>query len=162
MPQDDRLSHRRPARRRGLHAWLEKHLHPEGLRCPRCGSHRPSRLRAARVPSSAFAAGLRPATTRSCRAPPSPKTHQTPAKLVLILRGIAKGEPTARLARELAVSRRQHAHAAKDACRRTCSTRSYARCSRTRCSLKLMRCTRTRGKKGEPHRPRRSATPAGQ
>jgi hypothetical protein len=35
------------------------------------------------------------------------KTHQTPAKLVLLLRGIAKGESTARLARELQVSRKQ-------------------------------------------------------
>ena len=35
------------------------------------------------------------------------KTHQAPATLVLLLRGIAKGEPTARLARELRVSRKQ-------------------------------------------------------
>ena len=35
------------------------------------------------------------------------KTRQRPATLVLLLRGIAKGEPTARLARELGVSRKQ-------------------------------------------------------
>jgi hypothetical protein len=35
------------------------------------------------------------------------KTRQRPATLVLVLRGIAKGEPTARLARELGLSRKQ-------------------------------------------------------
>jgi transposase-like protein len=35
------------------------------------------------------------------------KTQQRPATLVLLLRGIAKGEPTARLARELGLSRKQ-------------------------------------------------------
>jgi hypothetical protein len=35
------------------------------------------------------------------------KTHQPPATLVLLLRGMAKGEPTARLARELGLSRTQ-------------------------------------------------------
>jgi len=35
------------------------------------------------------------------------KTRQRPATLVLLRRGMAKGEPTARLARELGVSRKQ-------------------------------------------------------
>ena len=35
------------------------------------------------------------------------KTRQRPATLVLVLRGTAKGEPTARLARELGLSRKQ-------------------------------------------------------
>jgi transposase-like protein len=35
------------------------------------------------------------------------KPRQRPATLVLLLRGIAKGEPTARLARELGLSRKQ-------------------------------------------------------
>jgi hypothetical protein len=35
------------------------------------------------------------------------KTHQPPATLVLLLRGITKGESTARLARELRLSRKQ-------------------------------------------------------
>jgi hypothetical protein len=37
------------------------------------------------------------------------KTRQKPSKLVLMLRGIAKGESTARLARELSLSRK-HMH----------------------------------------------------
>jgi transposase-like protein len=35
------------------------------------------------------------------------KTRPRPATLVLLLRGMAKGEPTARLARELGLSRKQ-------------------------------------------------------
>jgi hypothetical protein len=35
------------------------------------------------------------------------KTRQRPAPLVLLLRGMAKGEPTARLARELGMPRKQ-------------------------------------------------------
>lgn len=35
------------------------------------------------------------------------KTRQTPAQLVLLLRGVAKGEPTAQLAREMRRSRKQ-------------------------------------------------------
>jgi transposase-like protein len=86
--------------------WLERHLHPEGLRCPGCGSmerrlfrdqgHFPAyRCRGCRgyytlLTGTAFA-----------------KTRQRPATLVLLLRGMAKGEPTARLARELGLSRKQ-------------------------------------------------------
>src|SRR5918997_3678490 len=86
--------------------WLERHLHPEGLRCPRCGApeRRPAR-RAAAFPGYRCKQCDRFYTvlTGTCFA----KTHQPPAKLVLILRGIAKGESTARLARELRLSRRQ-------------------------------------------------------
>jgi transposase-like protein len=87
-------------------AWLEKHLHPEGLRCPHCFSpdRRVSRRKGhflgyrckacnryfTLLSGTAFAA-----------------SRQTPAKLVLILRGISKGEPTARLARELTLSRKR-------------------------------------------------------
>ena len=35
------------------------------------------------------------------------KSHQPPAPLVLLLRAIARGDPTARLARELKLSRKQ-------------------------------------------------------
>jgi transposase-like protein len=87
-------------------AWLEKHLHPEGLRCPRCGvpERRPAR-RAAAFPAYRCHECDRFYTvlTGTCFA----KTRQGPAKLVLILRGIAQGAPTARLARELGLCRRQ-------------------------------------------------------
>jgi transposase-like protein len=87
-------------------AWLEQHLHPEGLRCPRCGApeRRPAR-RAAALPAYRCQQCDRFYTVLTGTV--FAKTHQTPAKLVLILRGIAKGEPTARLARELGLCRRQ-------------------------------------------------------
>src|SRR5438552_2994795 len=89
--------------------WLETHLHPEGLTCPRCGSQKRRRV-------------LRPPERRTlypayrCRACDRyytllsttvfAGTHQRPAALLLFLRGVAKGESTSRLSRELSLSRR--------------------------------------------------------
>jgi transposase-like protein len=86
--------------------WLEKHLHPEGLRCPHCASpdRRVSR-RSGHFLGYRCKACNRYFTLLSGTA--FAATRQTPAKLVLILRGISKGEPTARLARELALSRKR-------------------------------------------------------
>ncbi len=86
--------------------WLERHLHPRGLVCPHCG---PSERRVFR------AQGYVPAyRCRACDGYVTlltgtifEKTRQRPATLVLLLRGMAKGEPTARLARELGLSRKQ-------------------------------------------------------
>lgn len=86
--------------------WLEQHLHPGGLHCPRCGNTARRLFRAQ---------GHFPAyRCRACEAYYTlltetvfAKTRQRPATLVLLLRGIAKGEPTARLARELGLSRKQ-------------------------------------------------------
>jgi transposase-like protein len=86
--------------------WLERHLHPEGIRCPRCGaSERRAARRGAAFPAYRCKECDRFYTVLTGTS--FAKTRQTPAKLVLILRGIAKGEPTARLARELDLSRRQ-------------------------------------------------------
>ena len=85
--------------------WLERYLHPQGFVCPRCGDakrrlfraqeHFPAyRCRACEVLYAADRDGLW-------------KTRRRPATLVLVLRGTAKGEPTARLARELGLSRKQ-------------------------------------------------------
>src|SRR5258708_2178384 len=86
--------------------WLEQHLHPEGRRCPRCGApeRRPAQ-RAAAFPASRCQQCDRFYTVLTGTV--FAKTHQSPAKLILILRGIAQGEPTARLARELGLCRRQ-------------------------------------------------------
>jgi transposase-like protein len=86
--------------------WLERHLHPAGLKCPHCGRSERRLFRAQ---------GHFPAyRCRACEGYYTPltgtifaKTRQRPATLVLLLRGIAKGEPTARLARELGLSRKQ-------------------------------------------------------
>jgi transposase-like protein len=86
--------------------WLERHLHPEGLACPHCRSPDRRLFR----PQGDFPAyrcracdGYYTLLTNTVFA----KSRQRPATLVLLLRGIAKGEPTARLARELGMSRKQ-------------------------------------------------------
>jgi transposase-like protein len=86
--------------------WLERHLHPDGLRCPHCKRT----VRRLFRPQGSFPAyrcrgcnGYYTLWTGTVFA----NTRQRPATLVLLLRGMAKGEPTARLARELGVSRKQ-------------------------------------------------------
>jgi transposase-like protein len=86
--------------------WLERHLHPKGLRCPRCGSSERRLFRQQHhVPAYRCRGCEGYYTLLSGTA--FAKTRQRPATLVLLLRGIAKGEPTARLARELGLSRKQ-------------------------------------------------------
>jgi len=86
--------------------WLERHLHPNGLTCPHCG-HPERRLFRAQGHFPAYrcraCAGYDTLLTGTIFA----NTRQRPATLVLRLRGRAKGEPTARLARELGRSRQQ-------------------------------------------------------
>jgi transposase-like protein len=86
--------------------WLERHLHPDGLACPHCGRSE-RRLFRAQGHFPAYRGrgcqGYYTLLTGTVFA----KTRQRPATLVLLLRGMAKGEPTARLARELGLSRKQ-------------------------------------------------------
>jgi transposase-like protein len=86
--------------------WLERHLHPGGLPCPRCGSTARRLFRVqGHFPAYRCRAcdGYDTLLTGTVFA----KTRQRPATLVLLLRGMATGEPTARLARELGRSRKQ-------------------------------------------------------
>jgi hypothetical protein len=86
--------------------WLERHLHAEGLKCPGCGCTARRLFRAqGYVPAYRCRAcdGYDTLLTGTVFA----KTRQRPATLVLLLRGMAKGAPTARLARELGLSRTQ-------------------------------------------------------
>jgi transposase-like protein len=84
--------------------WLERHLHPHGFVCPHCGSAN-RRLFRHQGHYDAFRCRdcdgyytlLSRTVFEGCR--------KRPAVLVLLLRGITKGEPTARLARELQLSR---------------------------------------------------------
>jgi transposase-like protein len=84
--------------------WLEQHLHPNGLHCPHCGSANRRFFRQ----QEHFAAyrcrdcdGYYTLLTGTAFA----KTQQSPSTLVLLLRGIAKGESSQRLARELGLAR---------------------------------------------------------
>jgi transposase-like protein len=86
--------------------WLERHLHPDGFTCAHCGSPKRWLFRH----QSHFPAYR----CRNCEGDYTlltgtifENTRQRPATLVLLLRGIATGEPTARLARELGLSRTQ-------------------------------------------------------
>ena len=76
-------------------------LHPDGLCCPRCGSSRLGVHRRNRAPVLDY-------RCRDCRrvfnaftGTTLQKTNRRPSTLILILRGIAQGVSTARLAREL-------------------------------------------------------------
>ena len=86
--------------------WLERHLHPHGFVCPHCGS---ADRRHFRVQGYYDAYRCRACdgyyTLLSGTA--FEGSRQRPATLVLLLRGVTKGESTARLARELGLSRKQ-------------------------------------------------------
>ena len=85
--------------------WLERYLHPHGWVCPRCG-HSQRRLFRDQGHFPAYRCraceGYYTVLTGTVFA----NTRQRPAPLVLLLRGMATGEPTARLARELGLSRK--------------------------------------------------------
>lgn len=86
--------------------WLLEHFHPDGLRCPKCGSTKrrffrrteTSRLAVYRCLQCEGIYNLYSATLFE-------KKHLRPSQVVLLLRGVAKGEPATRLAQELGVSR---------------------------------------------------------
>jgi transposase-like protein len=88
-------------------AWVEKHFHPKGLRCPRCG--------ATREEAREFRQHKRGFVDYRCY-----HCHRTynlytgtlfagsnlaPRRVVLLVRGICKGEPATVLAEELSLSR---------------------------------------------------------
>jgi transposase-like protein len=89
-------------------AWLLKHFHPVGLRCPQCQASvehaRPFRqTRRSRVPVY---------RCRDCQRVYNLYTGTVfegtwlqPAQVLLLVRGVCKGEPGAMLARELGASR---------------------------------------------------------
>lgn len=85
--------------------WVEQHFHPDGLKCPQCGAGveqghvfrqtRKSRLKVYRC-KCGQTYNLYTGTVLE-------QHHLTPAQVVLLLRGILKGETTAALSRELGI-----------------------------------------------------------
>jgi hypothetical protein len=84
--------------------WLEHHLHPGGLQCPHCGSSE-RRLVLVQGHFPAYRCRVYDGYNTLLTGTGFAKTRRPPATLVLLRRGIAKGEPTARLACELVLSR---------------------------------------------------------
>src|SRR5690606_8463071 len=88
--------------------WLRRHFHPDGLSCPHCGAEhqdaylfrqtKRSRLDVWRCKGCRKTYTLYTGTVFEAR-------HLPPAQVVLLLRGVAQGVLTARLARELELSR---------------------------------------------------------
>jgi transposase-like protein len=88
-------------------AWVEKYFHPRGLRCPGCGAT-PEQARQ-------FRTRKRGLVDYRCRECPSAYNLYTgtvfsgsklePRRVLLLLRGVCKGEPSASLAEELGLSR---------------------------------------------------------
>jgi hypothetical protein len=78
--------------------WLERHLHPDGFACPH--GHRPER-RLFRLQGDfpAYRCRVCDGYYTLLTDTVFEKTRQRPATLVLLLCGMAKGGPTARLAR---------------------------------------------------------------
>lgn len=86
--------------------WLLKHFHPRGLKCPHCDARRSQ--------ARPFRRTRRPQVTiyrcRECHGLYNVYSgtifqarHLRPGQVVLLLRGLCKGEPTAALARELSL-----------------------------------------------------------
>jgi transposase-like protein len=82
-------------------------LHPAGLACPQCGAaDRLGVHRRHRAPVLDYQCGGCGRVFNAFTGTPLQKTRRRCAELVLILRGICQGVPTARLARELNCDRK--------------------------------------------------------
>ncbi len=75
--------------------WLERYLHPEGLQCPRCSS-RQRRVAQRNGQWTAYRCKVCDRYHTILTGTIFERTRQDPSKVVLILRGIAQGQPTAR------------------------------------------------------------------
>ena len=99
--------------------WLTKHFHPEGLHCPECGVS----VKRARLFGHTKRNQLTRYRCRDCQHVYTvysdtifANKHLRPVQVILLLRGVCKGESTASLARELEMAYdtlhhlRQHLH----------------------------------------------------
>jgi transposase-like protein len=87
------------------YARLVEALHPGGLTCPGCGGDRLGVHRRHRDPVIDYRCGDCRRVFNAFTGTALQGTSRRPSELVLILRGVAQGTPTARLARELGCDR---------------------------------------------------------
>jgi transposase-like protein len=85
-------------------AWILEYFHPEGLKCPRCRAS----VAEAHVFRNTHRSQLTVYRCNVCRQPYNlysgtifQQRHLTPQQVVLLVRGIVKGEPSKTLAAEL-------------------------------------------------------------
>jgi transposase-like protein len=83
------------------YARLVEALHPDGLACPRCGGDHYGVHRRHRDPVVDYRCGRCRRVFNIFTGTALQGTSRRPSELIRILRGIAQGTPTARLAREL-------------------------------------------------------------
>ena len=136
-------------------------LHPDGLACPRCAAREGLNVHRRRADS--------PVVDYRCKAchrvfnlftgTPWQGTRLPPATILLILKGIAQGTPTAQLARELGLSR---PHLLER--RHEIQARALAGCDRSPLPddrVEADEMYQNAGEKRDPaRRPRRPAAPA--
>jgi len=89
-------------------AWLLKYFHQGDLRCPHCGRG----VEEARLFRTTKRSRLKVYRCRGCQGIYNLYSgtvfegkHLRPAQVILLLRGVCKGEPTATIAREIGVAR---------------------------------------------------------
>src|SRR5262245_21727926 len=89
------------------YAKLLELLHPDGLACPRCGERQRLGIhRCHRAPVLDYRCGTCGRVFNAWTGTILHGTHRTPSRVLLILRGIARAEPTAAVARELGCDRK--------------------------------------------------------
>jgi len=89
--------------------WLLQYFHPHGLKCPHCKAG----VKHARVFRTLKRSGVSVYRCGDCQGVYTiysgtvfANRHLRPSQVVLLVRGVCKGEPTQTLARELELSRR--------------------------------------------------------
>ena len=136
-------------------------LHPEGFVCPRCGAREGLNVHR-RHPDSPVV----DYRCKGCRRVFNlftgtlwQGTHLSPARILLILRGIAQGVPTAKLAREVGISRQHLLRLRHEIQARALDAADHAPLPDDQTEADEM-YQNAGEKRGVAHRPRRPAAPA--
>jgi transposase-like protein len=138
-------------------------LHPEGHACPRCGAR--EGLNVHRRHADSPVVDYR---CKGCRrvfnlftGTSWQGTHLSPARILLILRGIAQGVPTAKLAREVGVSRQHLLKLRHEIQARALAAADHSPMPDDHTEADEM-YQNAGEKRGPAHRPRRPAAPPGE